>query len=596
MIVKDHIQHILKEAVQLAMATHDQSFIELGDIEIEIPKKEEHGDFATNFALKASKKLGVPPRDLAQTIIEKIQSLVPDATLSVAGPGFINIKMPSSFWQNYILDIVKQGQSFGKTDYGQHKSVNIEFVSGNPTGPLHIGHVRGAVIGQIISNILEYSGYDVTREYYINDAGLQVEKLARSTYLRYREALGEHIEDIPEGLYPGDYLIQVGQDLVQKYGSKWLDTPEDEWIPIFREDAISAMMALIKKDLKELDIYFDLFSSEKALITEGKVDSALDELLKRDLIYTGTLPKPQSLQSNDDWTPEELLLFRSTQFGDEIDRPLKKVDGQLTYFASDIAYHYDKFMRNHERLINIWGADHGGYIPRLSSAVSAITDNKCQVEIKTCQMVKLTRGGEEIKMSKRAGTFVTLQDLIGEVGKDVIFFTVATKSSNTQFNFDLDAVTKQSMDNPVYYVQYAHARASSVLRKAADTFDIDLSSPDYDLRSLKDPQELSLIRKMSHFTHLIQLASEKLEPHIITDYLYELSSSFHSLWNSGKKNDELRFIQEENLENTVAKVLLVKAFQTVIANGLRCSNVVPMDTMERAIPVEDAPENSIKQA
>ena len=582
-MIQEHISRIINQSVSVVLQEQgiadDASDLQ---VEMERPKIEDHGDFSTNFSLKYAKRLGLKPRELAEKIAAKISEIDPEIDTSVAGPGFINLKMPLQFWQTQVADIVSEGKKYGRLDIGGSQKVNVEYLSANPTGPLHIGHVRGAIIGQVIANILDYAGYDVRREYYVNDAGAQVDKLGRSAYVRYREALGQDVEEIPSGLYPGEYLIPIGEELADKHGDTWLDKEENEWLPIFRDFAIQKIMESIKSDLELLDINFDRFFSEKSLVAEGKVHQVLELLKEKDLIYTGVLPKPQSEKAAEGWSPEPLELFRSSKFGDDTDRPLRKTDGSLTYFASDIAYHLNKHQRGFKRLIDVWGADHGGYMPRLSAAVSEATDGECEIEYKICQMVRLTQGGQEARMSKRAGTFVLLRDVFNEVGKDVLFFTIATKSSDTPFSFDIEEAKKQSMDNPVFYVQYAHARASSVLRKAPQSYVRRGTLLAADLSVLNHPLEMTLIKKMSAFPEVIQAASEKLAPHMLTEYLNDLASTFHALWTEGKKSPELRFINSEDKNATKAKLALVKAFQIVMANGLRCCNVEPQQEMSRS--------------
>jgi arginyl-tRNA synthetase len=551
-------------------------------VNVEPPREAQHGDLATNAAMVLAKPAGLKPVDLAKALVAKLAAHPQVTEASVAGPGFINLRLKDEFWQARLADILASGTDYGTSSMGAGASVNVEYVSANPTGPLHIAHARGAVIGDALASLLAKAGHRVTREYYINDAGAQVDVLARSTYLRYREALGDDIGTIPEGLYPGDYLKDAGAALADRDGRKWFDKPESEWLAPIRAFAIDAMMALIRDDLKSLGIEQEVFSSERRLVEVGAVQKAFDTLKSRDLIYVGVLEPPKG-KAPDDWEPRPQTLFRATQFGDDVDRPLQKSDGSWTYFANDIAYHYDKFMRGFPTMIDIWGADHGGYIKRMQAAVTAITGGKGALDVKICQLVKLMRGGQPVKMSKRAGTFVTLREVVDEVGRDVVRFIMLTRKNDMPLDFDLEKVLEQSRDNPVFYVQYAHARASSVLRHAAEEMgDIDLSPPalaQAPATRLTDSAELGLIKLMASWPRLVESAAEAHEPHRVAFYLYDLAAAFHGLWNKGKDEASLRFLIAGDRDVTVARLAMVKALTVVIASGLGIFGVKPVEEM-----------------
>lgn len=550
-------------------------------VNAEPPREEAHGDVATNAAMVLSKAAGMKPRDLAERLAEELRRLPSVEQVEIAGPGFINLRLADSFWAAQLGDILRSGTAYGDSDLGGGQPMNVEYVSANPTGPMHVGHARGAVVGDALAGLLEKAGYKVAREYYINDAGAQVDVLARSAFLRYREALGETIS-IPEGLYPGEYLIPLGQQIAKDEGKVWLDKPEAEWLPHFRKTAIDAMMALIREDLQALGVKHDVFTSERGLVETGKVQAALDYLNERGLIYQGVLEPPKG-KTPDDWEPRPQTLFKATEFGDDVDRPLKKSDGSWTYFASDIAYHFDKYLRGYPNMINIFGADHGGYVKRMTAAVKAITEGKGGLDIKLCQMVNLLKDGEPYKMSKRAGTFVTLRDVVDEVGKDVVRFIMLTRKNDAQLEFDLTKVVEKSLDNPVYYVQYANARIHSVLRKGAEMFPgIDQSGEGLAkaaLHRLNDPAELSLIRLMAAWPRLVDSAAEAHEPHRVAFYLYDLAASFNALWNKGNGEVTLRFLQAEDAELSLARMALLRAVAFVIASGLAVFGVEPVEEM-----------------
>ena len=550
-------------------------------VNAEPPREETHGDVATNAAMVLSKAAGMKPRDLAERLAEELRRLPSVEQVEIAGPGFINLRLADSFWAAQLGDILRSGTAYGDSDLGGGQPMNVEYVSANPTGPMHVGHARGAVVGDALAGLLEKAGYKVAREYYINDAGAQVDVLARSAYLRYREALGETIS-IPEGLYPGEYLIPLGQQIAKDEGKVWLDKPEAEWLAHFRKTAIDAMMALIREDLQALGVKHDVFTSERGLVEGGKVQAALDYLNERGLIYQGVLEPPKG-KTPDDWEPRPQTLFKASEFGDDVDRPLKKSDGSWTYFASDIAYHFDKYLRGYPNMINIFGADHGGYVKRMTAAVKAITEGKGGLDIKLCQMVNLLKDGEPYKMSKRAGTFVTLRDVVDEVGKDVVRFIMLTRKNDAQLEFDLTKVVEKSLDNPVYYVQYANARIHSVLRKGAEMFPgIDQSGEGLakaGLHRLNDPAELSLIRLMAAWPRMVDSAAEAHEPHRVAFYLYDLAASFNALWNKGNGEVTLRFLQAEDAELSLARMALLRAVAFVIASGLAVFGVEPVEEM-----------------
>jgi arginyl-tRNA synthetase len=548
-------------------------------ISVETPRDASFGDMSSNAAMVLAKNAGMKPRDLAGLIVEKLQALPVVATADIAGPGFINITLAASAWHDVLLTILKEGPRYGASAIGAGEKVNVEYVSANPTGPLHIGHARGTVFGDVLASLLENAGYDVAREYYINDAGTQVDVLARSAHLRYREALGEDIGDIPSGLYPGDYMVPVGQALSEKYGNKWANAPESEWLEEIRRFTVDAMMALVREDLSALGVNQDSFVSEKALVAAGKVEATHAALLARDLIYTGVLEPPKG-KKPDDWEPRPQELFKATEFGDDVDRPLRKSDGSWTYFASDIAYHLDKFERGYGVLIDVWGADHGGYVKRMEAATKAITDGGAALDVKICQIVKLMDDGEPIKMSKRAGTFVTLRDLVDEVGKDVVRFIMLTRSNDAPLDFDLKKVTDQSRENPVFYVQYAHARCHSAMRLATDAFP-ELNTEREKLTAsnvtvLDDPAELALVKVLGAWPRVAEGAALAHEPHRIAYYLQELAAEFHGLWTKGRERPELRFIVENDAGKTQARIALVRAVQIVIESGLNILGVEPV--------------------
>lgn len=540
------------------------------NVAVEPPRDALHGDMATNAAMVLAKPAKSNPRAIAQSLADKLSADPRIDSVDVAGPGFINLRLNASLWGGLITSILTDAD-FGKSSFGAGKKVNVEYVSANPTGPMHVGHTRGAVFGDALASLLDFAGFDVTREYYINDGGGQVDTLARSVYERYREANGLSPE-IAEGLYPGDYLVPVGEALKEKYGDSLIGKPESEWLADFRVFSTDAMMEMIRADLKLLGVEMDNFFSEKALYDTGLIESAIAELKDKGLIYRGTLEPPKG-QMPDDWEPREQTLFKSTDHGDDVDRAIQKSDGAWTYFAPDIAYHYDKVQRGYDEIIDIFGADHGGYVKRMKAAVSALSDGKVSCDIKLVQLVKLFKNGAEFKMSKRAGTFVTLNDVVEQAGKDVTRFIMLTRKNDAPLDFDFDKVLEQSKDNPVFYVQYAHARVHSVLRKAKDA-GVVLT----DVAKFDDPAEITLARKLADWPRQVEIAAKSHEPHRIAFYLYELASDFHALWNKGNDKPELRFLQDD-LNASSAKIALPRAVAVVISSGLGILGVTPAQEM-----------------
>jgi arginyl-tRNA synthetase len=551
-------------------------------VTVEPPREAGHGDLSTNAAMVLSKPAAKKPRDLAEMLAEGLRRVEGVTKAVVAGPGFINIDLDVSCWQVGIADILRQGKTYGSSQIGAGRKVNVEYVSANPTGPLHVAHARGAVVGDALASLLEKVGYAVTREYYINDAGAQIDTVARSAHLRYREALGETIGAIPEGLYPGEYLKDLGRALAERDGANWLAVDEAVWLPPMRDFAIDSMMKLIRADLDALGVHQAVFSSERKIVASGGVERALKALEDRGLIYVGTLEPPKG-EKPQDWESRPQTLFRSTQFGDDTDRPLKKSNGSWTYFAPDIAYHYDKFQRGFATMIDVWGADHSGYVKRMQAAVRAISDGKGELDVKICQLVNLLRDGQPVKMSKRAGTFVTLREVIDEVGKDVVRFIMLTRRNDATLDFDLAKVIEQSRENPVFYVQYAHARARSVLRNAVTEVPGIDPRPDAlakaPLERLTDPAELALIKLLAGWPRLVEAAAESHEPHRLAFYLYEVAAAFHGLWTKGKDEASLRFLIASDPPVTRARLALVQALAFVIASGLEIMGVTPVEEM-----------------
>ncbi len=552
--------------------------LDLSAVTVEPPRDPAHGDMATNAAMVLARPAGRNPREIAVALAARLDEDARILSAEVAGPGFINLRLAPSVWQALVAAILKQGADFGRSRLGGGRRVNVEFVSANPTGPMHVGHTRGAVVGDALARLLAFAGWEVTREYYINDGGAQVDVLARSAYERYREAHGLSPE-IADGLYPGDYLIEVGEALKAEFGDRYLDRPEGEWLPTFREFATARMMAMIRADLALLGVQMDVYASEKALYGTGRIEAALARLREQGLIYEGVLEPPKG-KTPEDWEPRQQTLFRSTAHGDDVDRPVMKSDGSWTYFAPDIAYHWDKIERGFDELIDVFGADHGGYVKRMKAAVAALSDGRVPLEIKLVQLVKLFKDGEPFKMSKRAGTFVTLRDVVEMVGPDVTRFVMLTRKNDAALDFDFDKVLEQSRDNPVWYVQYAHARAASVMRRAAGlvaTDDASLAAAD--LSTLDDPAELALIRRLAQWPRIVETAAAAHEPHRVAIYLGELAAEFHGLWNRGNDEPSLRFLQEGDSAATQVKIALVRATAVVICAGLGILGVAPVQEM-----------------
>lgn len=545
---------------------------DLSRIAIEPPREESHGDLAVNAAMVLAKDFRAKPRELAERIAAKLKAVPRVRSVEIAGPGFINVTLDPAFWLGVLREIIDAGNEFGRADIGKGERINVEYVSANPTGPMHVGHGRGAVFGDALANLLAFAGYRVTREYYVNDAGAQVDVLARSAYLRYREALGEKIGAIPDGLYPGDYLVPVGQSLARRHGRKLLGVPESEWLPVVRAASIETMMEMIRADLAALEIRHETFFSERSL-SEGKdrVAETIAALRKQGHIYEGRLPPPKGAPI-EDWEDREQTLFRATAFGDDVDRPLMKSDGSYTYFAADMAYHRDKIDRGFTTLIDVWGADHGGYVKRMQAAVAALGGGKVALHVKLCQLVRLLRAGEPVKMSKRAGDFVTLREVVDEVGPDPVRFMMLFRKNDAPLDFDLAKVIEQSRENPVFYVQYAHARARSVLRNIGETLpDLDLTPAGLraaDMDRLSDEGELRLVKRLAQWPRLVEAAAGAHEPHRVAFYLHDLAGDFHTHWNRGNDLPHLRFIIRDDPGLVLARAALVYGLATVLASGL----------------------------
>ncbi|HEX7820825.1 MAG TPA: arginine--tRNA ligase [Sphingobium sp.] len=541
-------------------------------IAIEPPRDASHGDMAINAAMVLAKPAKTNPRALAERLVAELEKLDAVESVAIAGPGFLNLTLTRATWEGELNAIHAAGEDFGRSQLGAGLRVNVEYVSANPTGPMHMGHCRGAVVGDALATLLDYTGHAVTREYYVNDAGGQVQVLGRSVHVRYREALGETVE-VPEGLYPGDYLVPVGEELAKEFGDTYVGAPESEWLDLFRTRAVAAMLVMIRADLALLGIHHDLFSSEAELQAAGKPEEAEATLRARDLIYDGVLEKPKGL-AEDDWEPVELPLFRSTQFGDDQDRPIKKSDGTWTYFGADMAYHYQK-AATADQLIDIWGADHAGTVKRIQAAVAALTGGKVPLDVKLIQMVRLLRDGEPVKMSKRSGNFVTLADVVQEVGKDVVRFTMLTRKPDAQMDFDFAKVVEASKDNPVFYVQYAHARISSLGRRAADIFG---ELPPVDLSHL-GTDEIALVKLAANFPRIVESAAKNREPHRVAFYLYDLAAAFHAWWNMGNDDPARRVIVAEAPEVSATRLYLGRAVGQIIRNGLMLMGVAALTEM-----------------
>jgi arginyl-tRNA synthetase len=582
-----HLFATMLAAVQGATTAVLGTGADVSRIVVEPPRDPTHGDMATNAAMVLAKEAGKKPRELAESIAAKLRGDGKVASVDIAGPGFINLALKPHVWNEELRLVLDAGRDYGRSDMGKGEKVNVEYVSANPTGPMHVGHGRGAVFGDALANLLAFTGYKVTREYYINDAGAQVDVLARSAYLRYREALGENIT-IPEGLYPGEYLKSVGKDLAQTHGPALKDKPETEWLPIVRKRAIDMMMTEIRNDLQALGIVQDEFFSERSLIGKGadRVAETINLLKEKGHVYEGRLPPPKS-SAVEDWEDREQTLFRSTAFGDDVDRPLKKSDGSYTYFATDIAYHKSKLDRGFRDLIDVWGADHGGYVKRMQAAIKALSGAAAHLDVKLVQLVRLLRAGEPVKMSKRAGEFVTLREVVDEVGRDAVRFDMLYRKNDAVLDFDLAKVIEHSRDNPVFYVQYGHARGQSVFRNAREELPglpgsasgraaMLRSAP---LAKLTNAGELSLLRRIALFPRLVEAAAAAHEPHRIAFYLYELASEFHAHWTKGKDLPHLRFIIQNDRETTAARLALVEGIVTILASGLALLGVSAPDEM-----------------
>jgi arginyl-tRNA synthetase len=580
-----HVQAAVKA---LAAAGVFAVLPDLSRIVVEPPREASHGDLATNAAMVLAKEAGLKPRELAERLAAELSKRTEITAVEVAGPGFINLTLDPGVWRDALRAAILAGPDFGRSDLGKGERVNVEYVSANPTGPLHVGHGRGAVFGDALANLLAFNGYAVTREYYINDAGAQVDTLARSVFLRYRDALGEDIGPMPEGFYPGDYLKPVGAALAAEHGRRLNQMPEETWLPIMRAKAIEMMMAGIKQDLAGLNVHHDVFFSERSLI-EGprdQVAATIAALRAESKVYEGRLPPPKGAPV-EDWEDREQTLFRATAFGDDVDRPLKKSDGSYTYFASDIAYHKSKVDRGFGNLIDVWGADHGGYIKRMKAAVAAVSGDTAVLDVKVIQLVKLLRAGEPVKMSKRSGDFVTLREVVDEVGRDAVRFMMLYRKNDAVLDFDLVKVKEQSRDNPVFYVQYGHARGQSIFRNAGEV--LPGLSPDgaerarqlaaADLGRLDDPAEIALMRRIALYPRLVEAAAGAHEPHRVAFYLYELASEFHAQWTKGKDSPHLRFIIQNDPEITMARLALVQGVVTVLASGLGLLGVGAPDEM-----------------
>ena len=566
--------------------------IDQSRVVVEPPRDPAHGDVATNDAMVLAKDAGRKPRELAEAVAERLRADDLVAKVDVAGPGFINLTLKPTAWASALRSAIQSGADYGRSRIGDGRPVNVEYVSANPTGPLHVGHTRGAVFGDALANLLMFTGFAVTREYYINDAGAQVDTLARSAFLRYREALGEEIGAIPDGLYPGDYLKPVGAALAAEFADRLKEQPESAWLPVVRSRAIAMMMDVIRDDLAALNVRHDVFFSERSLIEGNDRDAHADRvgetiaLLRREgHVYEGRLPPPKGAPV-EDWEDREQTLFRATAFGDDVDRPLKKSDGSYTYFASDIAYHKAKFDRGFHDLIDVWGADHGGYIKRVNAAVRAVSHGQAALDVKIVQLVRLLRAGEPVKMSKRAGDFVTLREVVDEVGRDAVRFMMLYRKNDAPLDFDLAKVIEQSRDNPVFYVQYGHARGQSVFRNAGEVIDVPADPSartsllaGADLSRLDDPAELALMRKIAQFPRVVEAAALTHEPHRIAFFLYELASEFHTQWTRGFNSPHLRFIMQNDPSMTLARLALVAGVVNVLGVGLGLLGVEAPDEM-----------------
>ena len=583
MNVHQHYAGVVGAALEAMTAAGElPAGLDLGRFTIETPRDASHGDLTTNAAMMLARPAGLAPRQIAEGLAVRLVAAEGVASAVVAGSGFINLRLTLAMWHKVLAAIMAEGEAYGRSQMGAGQKVNVEYVSANPTGPLHVGHCRGAVFGDALAELLAETGHAVTREYYINDAGAQVDVLARSAYLRYREALGEPVGDIPAGLYPGSYLVPVGQALAQKFARRFIDAPQAQWLAPVRDETIAMMMAMIRDDLAALNIRQDVVTSERALHESGAVAATVEALKARGLIYQGRLPPPKG-QLAEDWEDREQTLFRATAFGDDVDRALIKSDGSYTYFAADVAYARDKIERGFDELVYVLGADHGGYVKRLEAVAAALSGGRVKLVVRLCQLVKLYRGGVPVRMSKRAGEFVTLRDVVDEVGPDVVRFMMLMRKNDAPLDFDFHKVTEQSRDNPVFYLQYAHARIASVYRNAAAELGpeaiADGAIRAADLSQLTDAAELQVIRRLAEYPRMIEQAAIAHEPHRVAFYLHELAGDFHALWNKGKESPHLRFIFADRLHVTVARLALLRAIRYVIGNGLRILGVRPVEQM-----------------
>ena len=573
MNIFNEFEQKIKELLQHSdIKTKDGSPLDLSRMSIEAPRDPSHGDLATNAAMVLSKSVGCNPRALAERIATLLETDKDIESVNVAGPGFINLRLTDGFWRNVLKTIIKSGSSFGRSELGLGKKVNVEYVSANPTGPMHVGHCRGAVVGDVLANLLSFTGHDVVKEYYINDAGGQIDVLAKSVFLRYREALGENIGKIPDGLYPGDYLVPVGEALKKEFGDKLLAMSDEQRLPLIKERSVDAMMRMIRDDLAALNVHHDVFFSEKTLHADNAkaIRSTINDLTLKGYVYKGTLPPPKG-QASEDWEDREQTLFRSTDVGDDQDRPLIKSDGSYTYFAADVAYFRNKFERRFNEMIYVLGADHGGYVKRLQAVAKAISGGKAKLTALLCQLVKLLRDGQPVVMSKRAGSFVTLRDVVDEVGRDPVRFMMIYRKSDAPLDFDFAKVTEQSKDNPVFYVQYACARCHSTFRKAEELLNLSNFSREElvsHLEKLTDAGEIALIKKLAEYPRVIEQATLNYEPHRLAFYLYDLASFFHGHWNKGTENEDLRFIKLNDRELSLARLGLIQAVSDVLSSAL----------------------------
>ncbi len=571
-IFADFDVKIKKTLQDLGLKDKDGGELDVSRVGVEPPRDASHGDISTNAAMVLSKAVGANPRELAAKIAEALKADADVASVDVAGPGFINLRLNDDYWQRQLGVMLASGTDYGRSKMGGERKVNVEYVSANPTGPMHVGHCRGAVVGDVLANLLKFAGYDVTKEYYINDAGAQIDVVAKSVFLRYREALGEDIGEIPAGLYPGDYLVPLGQELAREFGTSLLEKPEEEVLPLLKDRSIDAMMALIRDDLASLNVHHDLFFSERSLHADHAklIRTAINDLTLKGHVYKGKLPPPKG-QLPDDWEDREQTLLRSTEVGDDMDRALVKSDGSFTYFAADVAYFKNKFDRGFEEMIYVLGADHGGYIKRLEAVAKAVAEGKAELTVLICQLVKLYRDGEPVRMSKRAGQFITLRDVVDEVGCDAVRFMMLYRKNDAPLDFDFAKVTEQSKDNPVFYVQYASARAHSVFRQAKEQLGLetfDRAELAKHLALLTDESEVALVRKLAEYPRLIETAAIHQEPHRLAFYLYDLASAFHSQWNRGSDNPDLRFIKVNDTNLSLARLGLVQVVSDVLASGL----------------------------